>query len=56
MRIERHKNFLTKEECATLNAWVREGVSKNWLDRSNLNAFDCFTKVRNYSVFTNLIL
>jgi hypothetical protein len=32
MRIERHKNFLTPEECAVLNAWVDEGVKKKWLD------------------------
>ena len=32
MRIERHKNFLTPEECAALNVWVDEGVEKKWLD------------------------
>jgi hypothetical protein len=34
MRIERHKNFLTPEECTALNAWVDEGVEKKWLDLS----------------------
>jgi hypothetical protein len=32
MRIERHKNFLSLEECAALNAWVDEGVQNKWLD------------------------
>jgi hypothetical protein len=32
MRIERHKNFLTSEECNLLNVWVDEGVEKKWLD------------------------
>jgi hypothetical protein len=32
MRIERHKNFLSPEECSALNAWVDEGVEKKWLD------------------------
>lgn len=32
MRIERHKNFLSLENCAALNAWVDEGVKKKWLD------------------------
>jgi len=32
MRIERHKNFLTREECSALNAWVDEGVEKEWLN------------------------
>jgi hypothetical protein len=34
MRIERHKNFLSPEECSALNAWVDEGVEKKWLDVS----------------------
>jgi len=32
MRIERHKNFLSPEECAVLNAWADEGVQNKWLD------------------------
>jgi hypothetical protein len=32
MRIERHKNFLSLEDCAALNAWVDEGVQNKWLD------------------------
>ena len=32
MRLERHKNFLSLEECAELNAWVDEGVQNKWLD------------------------
>lgn len=32
MRLERHKNFLSLEDCAALNAWVDEGVEKKWLD------------------------
>jgi hypothetical protein len=32
MRIERHKNFITTEECTALNAWVDEGVERRWLD------------------------
>ena len=32
MRLERHKNFLSPEECSTLNAWVDEGVKNKWLD------------------------
>jgi hypothetical protein len=32
MRIERHKNFLTLEECTALNAWVDKGVENKWLD------------------------
>jgi hypothetical protein len=32
MRIERHKNFLTSEECVALNIWVDEGIKNKWLD------------------------
>jgi hypothetical protein len=32
MRVDRHKNFLSLEECAELNAWVDEATAKNWLD------------------------
>jgi hypothetical protein len=32
MRIERHKNFLTRAECDALNAWVDLGVQNKWLD------------------------
>lgn len=32
MRLERHKNFLSPEECLALNAWVDEGVENKWLD------------------------
>jgi hypothetical protein len=32
MRIERHKNFLSPEECNLLNEWVDVGVEKKWLD------------------------
>ena len=32
MRLERHKNFITPNEIAALNAWVDEGVDKKWLD------------------------
>jgi len=32
MRLERHKNFLSPEDCTALNAWVDEGVEKKWLD------------------------
>ena len=32
MRIERHKNFLTPDECAALNAWVDKAVENKWLD------------------------
>lgn len=32
MRLERHKNFLTLEECFALNAWVDKGVENRWLD------------------------
>ena len=32
MRFERHKNFITPDEIAALNAWVDEGVDKKWLD------------------------
>ena len=32
MRIERHKNFFSKEECDELNAWVALGVENRWLD------------------------
>lgn len=32
MRIERHKNFITQEECAALNAWVDEAVKNRWMD------------------------
>jgi hypothetical protein len=32
MRLERHKNFLTLEECDKLNCWVDTGVEKKWLD------------------------
>lgn len=31
MRLERHKNFLSLEECTELNAWVDEATAKNWL-------------------------
>lgn len=30
-RFDQHKNFITPEECAELNAWVDEGLKKNWL-------------------------
>lgn len=32
MRIERHKNFLSLEECSALNAWVDKGVQNKWFD------------------------
>ena len=32
MRIERHKNFLSPEDCAALNAWVDEAVQNKWMD------------------------
>lgn len=32
MRVDRHKNFLSLEDCDALNAWVDEGVEKGWLD------------------------
>jgi len=32
VRIERHKNFLSEEECAAFNIWVDEGVKNKWLD------------------------
>jgi hypothetical protein len=32
MRLERHKNFLSAEECSTLNEWVDTGVKNKWLD------------------------
>ena len=32
MRVEIIKNFLSKTECEQLNAWVRLGVEKKWLD------------------------
>lgn len=28
----RKKQFLTQTQCAELNAWVREGVERKWLD------------------------
>jgi hypothetical protein len=31
-RLERCKNFITADECAALNSWVDEGVTKKWLD------------------------
>lgn len=33
MRTERKPNFITPEECNTLNSWVDEGVAKKWLDK-----------------------
>jgi hypothetical protein len=33
VRLEITPNFITQEECALLNAWVYEGVSKKWLDK-----------------------
>jgi hypothetical protein len=41
MRLERHKNFLLKEECLLLNQWVDEGIEKKWLDVG----FNNYTKV-----------
>jgi hypothetical protein len=32
MRILLTPNFISKETCAALNAWVDEGVEKKWLD------------------------
>jgi hypothetical protein len=32
MRIERYKNFLTLEECNSLNVWVDEGIKNKWLN------------------------
>jgi hypothetical protein len=34
MRIERHKNFLSPEECSTLNSWVMKAIDNKWLDQS----------------------
>jgi hypothetical protein len=33
MRLERHKSFLSLNECAALNAWVDEAVKNKWLDK-----------------------
>ena len=33
MRLERHKSFLSLDECAALNAWVDEAVKNKWLDK-----------------------
>jgi len=32
IRFERHKNFITHQECDELNAWVDKGVANKWLD------------------------
>ncbi len=32
MRIERIKNFISEDECLTLNAWVELGVQNGWLN------------------------
>ena len=32
MRIERHKNFLSLQDCATLNSWVDLAVENKWMD------------------------
>ena len=32
IRLERHKNFVTPQECDELNAWADEGVVNKWLD------------------------
>ena len=32
MRLERHQNFLSQEDCNILNDWVDEGVKNKWLD------------------------
>jgi hypothetical protein len=32
MRLERHKKFLTPDECLTLNSWVTEAVKNKWVD------------------------
>lgn len=44
MRLERHKNFLTPEECSVLNAWVDEGVEKKWLDLGISDGNHAYTK------------
>jgi hypothetical protein len=44
MRLERHKNFLSPEECSVLNAWVDEGVEKKWLDVGISRGFRKYTK------------
>lgn len=31
-RVEVIKNFLSTDECATLNAWALQGVERKWLD------------------------
>lgn len=33
MRVERHKNFLTAEECHTLNEWVRQATEFGWMNK-----------------------
>tara|TARA_R110000868_G_scaffold276722_1_gene536472 strand:+ start:322 stop:891 length:570 start_codon:yes stop_codon:yes gene_type:complete len=32
VRFDQHKNFITLQECAELNAWVEDGVARKWLD------------------------
>ena len=44
MRLERHKNFLTQQECSILNAWVDEGVEKKWLDVGISRGYNKYTK------------
>jgi hypothetical protein len=44
MRIERHKNFLSLEECAELNAWADEGVQNKWLDVGTNYSESTYTK------------
>jgi hypothetical protein len=43
MRLDRHKNFLSLEECEILNAWVDKATKENWLDSGvdkNGNPYD----------------
>lgn len=55
-RFDQHKNFITPEECAELNAWVDEGLKKNWLgngyDRSK-TAWACTTRKNTRQVTGN---
>jgi len=44
MRIERHKNFLSSEDCAALNAWVDEAVKNKWIDAGISKGNNNYTK------------
>jgi len=46
-RFDQHKNFITPQECAELNAWVDEGLKNNWLGNGydvSRSAWACTTR------------